>query len=336
MSIRPLFRAWLCVPIFCCAQTHDVSSPPSSPPKSKAAAHAESPARTLSRAWIRDALQIDDLAKRNAAIESIRNGLQSHDPVANHAGLIALSAIGEVKYDKQPFRALVLPYLKSSDGAVRAAAMYALYNTVHEPADLDRILAMVDDPSAEVQSSITHAIFLFSGGEVTGKAGDAVAKLLAGEDTRRLREALRGIWGAHLSPEAEQRVLELAHSADPELRHAAIYFGLSTLQPKSEAVVDELVKTLADPVAENAERALWGLGHGVPEPLEPRVADAMLRLLSARSSARIDESTLRLIGMYGTRDHAARLREIVASANATDSQRAAANRALAEIERRQK
>jgi HEAT repeat protein len=98
--------------------------------------------------------------------------------------------------------------------------------------------------------------------------------------------------------QAAETVLELARAADRETRHAAIYFGLSTFADKSEAVVDALIATLADPDPNDWERALWGLGHGVPEALQRKVAAALVELHNGRSDPRTRERCARTVRQY--------------------------------------
>ena len=120
---------------------------------------------------------------------------------------------------------------------MRRAAIYALYNAGGpKPGDLDLILKLVDDEAPEVVMSSTHAIHMFTKGELFGPAAEAVLRVLDTEDERQLREGMRGIWGAKSSPELQARLIEI--SKLPRSRYDAIYFALSTMNNKSEAVVD--------------------------------------------------------------------------------------------------
>jgi hypothetical protein len=47
-------------------------------------------------------------------------------------------------------------------------------------------------------------------------------------------------------------------------------------------------------------RALWGLKHGVPQKLQSKVAQVVLRLLEARSNPYIQQECLSLLAVYGT------------------------------------
>jgi hypothetical protein len=227
----------------------------------------------------------------------------------------------------------VLPWTEHPDPALRRQAFYALYNTAREPADLERILAQVDDPRRDMRESIVHLLFLFSDHDLTGRAGDAVLGLLATSDRDELHQRLPGLWGARVSPAIAERLLELSRSKDDDVSHNAIYFGLSTLDNKSEAVVDRLIELLPDP-GENGGRALWGLGHGVPVALQPKVASAMLRLFTARSAPQVQQSALRLVGMYGTSEHEAELARIASNELTPESLRKQAQQAAEQVHNR--
>ena len=94
-------------------------------------------------------------------------------------------------------------------------------------------------------------------------------------------------------------MLELAGSLDHQVRHGAIYFGLSTFRDKSADVIEALIQTLSDPDWNNSGRALWGLGHGVPAQHHRRVAEAMVELHNARSDPKVRERSARLVERYG-------------------------------------
>ena len=141
------------------------------------------------------------------------------------AALRALAMLRELDYDKASFRHLVAPYLRSADGSVRAAALYALFNTAPQPEDLTTLLAMVSDPSAEVRSCLTHVVTLYSDYKIVGQAADVVLTLLNDDDARVRRGALTTLWGASVDDRIAAHFLVLA--GDPKQRHDAIYFGLA-------------------------------------------------------------------------------------------------------------
>ncbi len=283
--------------------------------------------------WAEGVSQLADPARRAAALDAIDAALRSADPDARIAACRALARLGDVKFDKGALRAPVLAIAREASGEERVTALYALYATEHRPEDLELALALVDDPSERAQQAASHLLFLHSGGELTGRVGDAVLRLFENEEVHTLREVLRGLWGARVSPAIEARLLALSEPKSPS-RHDAIYFGLSTLQDKSRAVVDRLVAVLADPDPNDWSRALWGLGHGVPAEHGHVVVAAMHALFEARTDAGTQADALLLVGQYGGADDAAWLHAIAADERRPEHVRTAARRALAQLERR--
>lgn len=298
-------------------------APPRPPPT------GTSPA-AIAEDWTRDAMQLRDAGLRASTIAAVRAALAGSDVVAAHAALLTLARIGKVAYDKAAMRPLVLAWLEASEGAVRVAAAYALFNTAWEPEDLDLVLRIPEDPSPDARRAASHLVTMFAKGRLDGAAGAAVARLLDAQDPSLVREALRGLWGATVSAGVEDRLLALAKA--PATRHDAIYFGLSTLEGKSARVVDALVDALGDPDVVNvAGRALWGLGHGVPPEHRARAADGLLLLLRARDDVPTQSEALRVLGQYGNETHAKALDALASDAQVVADVRLAAANAAGRI-----
>jgi hypothetical protein len=273
----------------------------------------------FAKPWIDDALQIRDAAKRDAAVETVRAAIQSPHALQAHAGLVAFNQMRPAAFDKKSFRPIILPHLAAEDSWMRVSAMYALDAAGREDGDLQLILAAVEGVSGPAKNGLVHVIATYSGGNLTGAAGDAVLKLISSDERLDVRQSFSGLWGTRVSPAIEKRLLDVANAPDWDNAHDALYFGLSTLRDKSEAVVDRLIDALADPDANNSGRALWGLGQGVPEALQPKVADAMVQLFEARSDPQTRTGSLRLLRQYGVERHAIAL-EKLADAAAADAE----------------
>lgn len=266
-------------------------------------------AREHADVWVRDirALGPDSDAPRAAALEAVREALQGDEEVEQLAGLLTLQRIGDVPYDKAPFRPLVLPFAQEADGELVVAALYALAAVERRPEDLALVHAAWERAPEGLGDQTLALLKTFGDGRLEGRSEEIALALLEHVDGRAVNQQLNGLWGARPGPALEARVLELARSPDWEVRHGAIYFGLATFEDKSEAVVDALVEVLADPDPNNWQRALWGLGHGVPAELQPRVVDALVDLHDARTDPQLRETCARLVARYGGPEAAARL-----------------------------
>ncbi|WP_367870192.1 hypothetical protein [Luteolibacter sp. Populi] len=230
---------------------------------------------------IDDALQLDDELRRVTAIEGMRKAIGSKDPKEVLAGLQGLQAIYEIRFDKGSFREVLLPHLDSDDDAIRGAAWYGLFQAGFQDGDLALMRKVAREKG--MGESTSHLLFMAEKGDMTGDSGEIVRALIDKKEPDQSREAMRGIWGAKLSPALEADIIAL--SREPECLHDAIYFALSTQANKSEASVDRLIEVLADKdAANNGGRAAWGLQQGVSKELAPKVADAAIKIVRTRAS----------------------------------------------------
>ncbi|MES2571005.1 MAG: M56 family metallopeptidase [Verrucomicrobiota bacterium] len=272
------------------------------------------------KGWLAEAFQLDDAAKRQAAIERIRQAMQSDQPEEARAGIKAFIQIGAVEFDKVSFRPAVRALLNSSDPATRSDAAAALVTTGADPEDVARVLAMADDPAPEMRSRLSWVIMQLHGGDLTGPGGEAVLKLLSGNDRGQLREVLRGIWGGRFSPALEARVIELSQNLEETngTAYDAMYFALSTQANKSEASVKRLIELLAHPDTRNvAGRCAWGLQQGVSREQFGLVANAMVKLLDARSDNYLREHALQNLERYGSPEQVPAVRGLLAKPGVT-------------------
>jgi hypothetical protein len=266
-------------------------------------------AREHADGWVQDirATGPDADGARAAALDAVREALQSEDEVLQLAGLMTLQRVGEVRYEKAPFRALVLPFAQEATGQVLVAALYALAATDRRPEDLALVHSAWERDREGLEHQTLNLLRTFGDGRLENRSEEIALSLLEHVDGRTVNQQLNGLWGAQVGPALEARVLELARSPEPEVRHGAIYFGLATFEGKSEAVVEALIATLADPDPNNWQRALWGLGVGVPEALQPRVVAALVELHNGRTDPGVRAACARLVAGYGGPEAEARL-----------------------------
>ncbi|MEO6708342.1 MAG: hypothetical protein ABIP42_02130, partial [Planctomycetota bacterium] len=149
-----------------------------------------------------------------------------------------------MEYDKAPFRSLILPFAQTARGPELPCALYALRNTASEPADLALVHSAWERDPRAIEDSILHLLMMFGGGRIEGRSEEIALEALADYERKGGNAGINGAWGAHVGPRLEARFLELERSKDSNVRHAAIYFGLSTFADKSPAVVDVLIRVL--------------------------------------------------------------------------------------------
>ncbi len=256
-----------------------------------------------------DALQLDDEAKRLAAIEAIRRTIGSADPGEALAGLTGLGVIQNLAFDRGPFREVLKPHLESGDEAIRISAWYGMIQCGLQAEDIGRLRRVAREQGCG--HSTAHLLFMAEKGDLTGESGEIVRDLVRSDDPQVKRRAMNGIWGGKFSPELEAEIIAL--SRQPEYEHDAIYFSLSTQSNKSAATVDRLIEALAHPDSHNTGgRAAWGLQQGVPKELAPRVADAAIKVVGSRTSGYLWEQSWLVLRNHAGRENLEALRQLAA------------------------
>ena len=163
---------------------------------------------------------------------------------------------------------------------------------------------LVNDQDPEIRGSAAHLITLVSGGDLTGGAGEAVLQLLMDGEPGFRRTVLRGMEGASYSAELEARVIALSTAEHRQQRQEAVHFALSTQANKSEASVKRLIELLDEGDLVNiASRAAWGLQRGVPQSMEPRIADKGMDLLTKGKSEQEQLIGMQLLAAYANAGH---------------------------------
>ncbi|QDV08169.1 Regulatory protein BlaR1 [Planctomycetes bacterium Poly30] len=287
-----------------------------------------------SQGWVDGALQIRDPELRKASVASILAALQSGEASQVEAGLAAFLKITEVEFDKAPFEAVMRELAKSQEGNAQVQAFYGLRNARKDsrPEDLDLLMAEIDEALASEEGGVllgsaSHLLLMFSDRQIKGPAADAVMAMF-GSDKADTREILRGLWGARVSPEVAEHIIGLAQKGSRH-RHDAIYFGLSTFYEKSPAVLQALFEACEDPDHNNSGRALWGLTYGVPEASHADVADFLILLFEARSSASIRRDCLQGLRTYASARHVPKLEELAGNELLSDELRSSIESVLA-------
>ena len=71
--------------------------------------------RDVVQSWVDAVFQLDDEAKKEAALQEIREAISSDDQGRIHQGLEAFTRLGEVQFDKASYHDLLVPLLQSGD-----------------------------------------------------------------------------------------------------------------------------------------------------------------------------------------------------------------------------
>ncbi len=281
---------------------------PTAAPAVDPSAELQKQAWDLARKWVEDAVQIRDEATRNEAIAAIRSALSSGDPAQVLAGLFAVTSISQVPYDKASLRSLVLAQLEAADPLLRRSAVNAVLATSSgpDPANLDLLLRMKDDPSPLVRRDLASVVSWAAGGDLTGEAGGVVLRAMADIDEEATggpagkgnAELIRQLGGRtyirRMSPEIEERILALAR--DPATQGNALHFFFQNME-KTANVVDLLIE-IAEGGGAYSSNATRALTYAVPADQAPRVAAFLVKVLE-NSPGQADQVLFGL-GNFGT------------------------------------
>jgi HEAT repeat protein len=267
---------------------------------------------------VKDALQIDDAEKRLAAVEKIRSKIQSKSDEEAAAGLVAYQGIGPVKFDKKSFREALLSKLASEDPFVRSRAVSSLSGDAGERSDLERILKLAKDDDTEVRNAVGWSLIWLTQKDLSGPEGDRWVEILETGNAGFRKGMIHGLWGVKTQTALQEKLV--AMSKEPgELAYDCLYYALSTSPNKGEACVGRLIEYLADPDSTNiAGRASWGLGYGVVPEQEGKVADAMIKLYTAREDGYLRKNALTSLSNYAHEQHVPQLEAIMAKPGISD------------------
>ncbi len=279
----------------------------------------------LWKEWTTKTSRTDSIEVRDQGFRLILDALRSNDADQVDAGLIAIMRSSQVNVDKTKHRDAIRPHLASLDPQTRGFAVSALLTTNYEPADAERILAMVPNATDDELGSLTSALSVLSKQDFTGsysapmlsllERGMAIAKAKVRGDSSAFdeRNLLRPLWGAKFSPEIEARIIEWSHIDefnDGTMTTAGIgynvfYYALSVQANKSSASVKRILELAQNPDVTNiGGRCLWGLKGTVPDKKDQaQVASFVIQLLTSRNDGYQWKQGLSVLEAYATTEH---------------------------------
>ena len=293
------------------------------------------PKRAASSKELVDAiLQRKDKALREESLKRLREMISPESPDADKGSALAtLRAALTAKFDRAPFKPLILEQLKSKDADVRALALSCLPGLEASASDLDLVIPLAEDPSPQVRMGVGSALIQLGKGEQKEKVIPALMKLLKDEDYKVIERTIRSMWGQYFSPEFDALLIEL--SRNQRYHHNAIYFCLSTMRTKSPAVCRRLIEVLDEPDWNDSGRAAWGLTYGVSEEARSIVEDGLLKALPEETNAYTRKNEFRALRKVATEKSRSYLKSVVGSEMETEEYRKLAREILADLDRKQ-
>lgn len=254
-------------------------------------------ALATAKEMLRKVMQVEDAGLRAEGLREITAALQGDDKELIEYTLSTLYSLRDATFDKSAFQGLVREHLESEDGGIRRSALYALHAVDPEGADVRTAWASANDPDPRVRTHSAKLMSLYGGPELGPESTQAVVQLLEDESLLVRRGTLRGLSNTHVTPDLEQKLIELA--ADPKMRRETVEFALSQLREKSRTVVDALFAHLEDGNTKVRQRAHWGLQRGVRKSEQHYVATKYAERLGKFVNPKSQREAMQLIARYG-------------------------------------
>jgi hypothetical protein len=278
-------------------------------------------------------LQRSDADLRDKALARLQALLAAESPEGGQKqGLATLGSVLSAKFDRKPFRDLVLPLLQSKDPDIRALALRCLPGLDAGSSDLALVLPLSADPSPKVRMEVAPALITIGQGKEQEKIIPALTTLLRDPERSIVERTLRSLWGQYSSPEFDDLLIQL--TKDRDYHHWVIYHALSTMRSKSPAVCRRLIEELSDPDWNNSGRAAWGLTYGVTDEAKSLVEEGLLKALPQETNDYTRENELRALRLVATEKSRPYLKSVVDSSLETDKFKQLARDVLAGLERK--
>lgn len=288
------------------------------------------PAKELARAI----LQRQDTLLREKGLEKLRQMLaETASDAEKRQGLATLQSVLTAKFDRTPFRLLVLPLLASDDAQVRAPALRCLSGLGGTVEDLPLVIPMAQDASTQVRELVGGALIQLGQGERPETVIPALMQLLQDEDSKVVERTIRSMWGQYASPPFDALLIELSY--EQKYHHNVIYFCLSTMRSKSPAVCRRLVEVLAEPDWNDSGRAAWGLTYGVTEDAKGLVEEGLLEALPEETNEQTRKQEFRALRNVATERSRSYLTSVATSQMETDEAKGVARQILADLDKEQ-
>jgi hypothetical protein len=159
-------------------------------------------------------LQRKDWSLRSEALSELTALFHSQDAEQLLVGLYTVSAIRHINCDREIYKPYLFACLSHEDSGVRQAAVWPAYALCSRDEQLEILLSMVHDPSADVRRTIANLEGWLIKDDEKERVFSAFRVLLEDEDWEIKKRALEtlGRW-PELSREMEELAIEL--SSDP-------------------------------------------------------------------------------------------------------------------------
>lgn len=264
--------------------------------------------------------QRDSAERRTAALAKVREMLKG-DSGAQATALAALTQAADVKFDRAGLEEAVAGLLASPSAEVRRQALFTLPTLKPAASLVEEEAKLATDPDPTVRAAVMRSVaFTRQVNGVTTPVGEPALTLLGDKDTEVVRETARSLWGVPLTPEVEEKVIELSQFPKEEVPgfrstpYDMMYFVLSTRPVVSKGVAQRLWEISRDPQLDQnwTGRAVWGLAHTCSPEAAEVVTKALIEELDNSLVAYDREWAVRGLANAKTPEAKKKLEEVAA------------------------
>jgi hypothetical protein len=282
--------------------------------------------------WRADVLQIEDPARREAALRAFEDAMRSRDEVLATAALRTIHSLRDAAYDKSRFRDAVRSRLEDESDNVRRAAVFAMTGVDPEPSDADRVVRVAEAYPEDTGTLIVGA--WLSNSRIEGPLADLYVKALQTEDAREAKNIanqLRGMW---VTAEVEQAAIDAYRRT--AARSPGLWFHiLGQFRPTRESRVRLIFDILKEADYDAPQLLNRALEEDNLDPSAvPLAADLALELLPSAPNVLTRRLCLHVLDQSGTSAHADGLRAFAENPMVDEKLREQAAEVLGRLERR--
>lgn len=292
--------------------------------------HRELAARR--KAWVADALQVGDSAKREAALREIETALSSTDAALATGALRTVIEVRSLEQESARFRPGVLARLDDADPNVRGVAAYALFNIPHEEGDLERVLAKLEAASPD-SHALLHVALLLNKSRAEGRVADEFVRFLTGADDRQAEDIANLLRSQWVSPEVENAVLaakERSKRTESGLWPYILGQMRPTREPRVRAILAWMATSATSSDVQLLERAVV---REVDPPAKPLATALALEALPTGVDELTRRTLLQVVVANGTAENAPAVRAFAENPLVGDELRQVAKEAANTLER---
>ncbi|MDJ0522476.1 MAG: hypothetical protein QNJ90_10450 [Planctomycetota bacterium] len=234
--------------------------------------------RAKRKAWWDAIRSLKDNEARATAIAEVRAAFDGDDDMLRLNALQLARWLGKLDYDRDDWRAAILPHVQSEDRMTRTAALIALAYVKPEASDINHWPDVAKDSDRNNAEEMAHAITRTADGILRDEAATAVLHLLRPGTNIKKAFVIRGLQSVkEWDPAVEARLVEIVGKAPAHDYDSGYFFHFVTprMDPKSDAILELMLKKI-EAGRSSIQTLSRGFRKGLDERQKSHAADKLL------------------------------------------------------------